>query len=147
MSEDYEHEPGDVAVSVGRHAWERRQLCRELATGMTHRTLGRKYGVTHQAITAFAKRHAREIADIKADLDNQFSGLWIADKESRLAHYQADYEASEQHPKADHFEWVRVRTQIMHQVSEELGQLPPRAGVTIMPVLHVVEGADPEALT
>lgn len=138
----------EVDRPVGRRAWERRQLCRELAAGdVTQAALARKYGITKQAVSAFAKRHAAEIDTIKAQLDDAFAGLWIAAKENRIAQYQADYEASEAHDKAEHFEWIRVRTQIMHQVAEELGQLPPRATLTIMPVVHVLEGVDPAALT
>ena len=137
----------DRSVFANRGAWERRQLCRELAEGeQTKAALGRKYGVTGQAIGAFGQRHRAEIDAIKAQLDDQFAGLWIARKENRLAQYQADYEASEQHDKSEHFEWIRVRTQIMHQVAEELGQLPPRATLTIMPVVHVLEGVSPEVL-
>lgn len=152
MSIDQTPEPGlepEVKGSVSRIApWHRRQLCRELAVGEVKRTaLARKYGVSPSAITAFAKRNAAEVDAIKAQLDDQFAGLWIARKENRLAQYQADYEASEQHDKSEHFEWIRVRTQIMHQVAEELGQLPPRATLTIMPVAHVIVGVDPDALT
>jgi hypothetical protein len=128
-------------------SWERRTLCRELALGeISKAALGRKYGVTGQAIGQFAKRHAREIDQIRAQLDDEFAGLWIASKEARMAQYQEDYEASQEHEKSTHFEWVRVRTQILHQVAEELGQMPPRAEVTVMPVIHVLEGVDPEVL-
>ena len=131
-----------------RGAWEHRQLCRELAEGtVTKAALGRKYGITGQAIAQFAKRYAREIDDIKAQLDDEFAGLWIARKEARMAQYQEDYEASQTHDKSNHFEWIRVRTQILHQVAEELGQMPPRAEVTVLPVQHVIIGVDLEALT
>ena len=138
----------DVAVSVCQKPWERRQLCRELATGEhTHAVLGKRYGVTRQAITAFAKRYAREIDAIKADLDNEFAGLWIAQKAARIAAYQADLEASEAGGYGSHFEQIRTRTQILKSVAEELGQLPPRATITIVPVQHILEGVDPDALT
>jgi hypothetical protein len=138
----------DVERSVySPRAWERRTLCRELALGeVTKAALGRKYGVTGQAISAFAKRYAAEIDAIRAQLDDEFAGLWIASKEARLAQYQDDYEASERHEKSEHFEWVRVRTQILHQVAEELGQMPPRAEVTVLPVEHIIIGVDMEAL-
>ena len=127
--------------------WQRRELCRELATGEVRRTvLARKYGVVPSTITDFAKRYAAEIDAIKSRLDDEFAGLWIANKEARMAQYQEDYEASERHDKSEHFEWVRVRTQILHQVAEELGQMPPRAEITVMPVVHVLEGIDLEAL-
>lgn len=139
--------PPAVAGSVGRRPWERRQLCRELATGQTHRALGKKYGVTHQAITAFAKRHAAEIDAIKADLDDEFAGLWIANKQARLAALQADFELSADGEYAGHYEHIRTRTQLARAIAEELGQLPPRATVAIVPVQHLLEGVDLDALT
>lgn len=143
MSDDTE-----IDRSVGRHAWERRQLCRELAAGeMTGAALARKYGVTRQAISAFRKRHAREIDEIKADLNDQFRGLWIASKEARIAAYEADYEMSAGGEYAGHYDQVKARTAILHAVSEELGQLPNRsATVAIVPVAHIIEGVDLDAL-
>ena len=139
----------DVSAEHQRTPWERRQLCRELAAGEpTRAALARKYGITRQAITQFAKRHAREIDDIKADLDDAFAGLWIASKESRLAAHQADYEASASGEYAAHYEQIRTRTAVLHAAAEELGQLPGRGGTTIVtPVVHVVEGIDIEVLT
>lgn len=138
----------DRSVFSPRGSWDRRTLCRELATGeMTRAALGRKYGVTGQAIGAFARRHAAEIADIKAALDDAFAGLWIARKEARIAQHQADYEAAEGNEKGDHHEWIKARTAILHAVAEELGQLPPRATITVTPVTHILVGVDPEALT
>jgi hypothetical protein len=139
---------GDVDVSVGQRPWERRALCRELAVGeVTGAALARKYDVTRQAISAFKKRHAAEIDAIKADLDNEFAGLWIAQKSARIAAYQADLEASEGGGFGSHFEQIRTRTQVLKAVAEELGQLPPRATITIVPVQHILEGVDPSALT
>lgn len=129
--------------------WDRRILCRELATGdMTRAQLARKYGINRSGITRFAQRYAAEIAAIKAQLDNEFAGLWIADKAARIAAYQADLEASEEHATyGSHYEQIRTRTAILRAVAEELGQLPPRATLTVMPVVHVIEGVDLEQLT
>lgn len=131
----------EIDVSVARRPWERRQLCRELATGETQAALGRKYGVTRGAISAFAKRHASEIDAIKADLDNEFAGLWVAQKAARIAAMQADLEMSlENEEYAAHYEQVRTRTQIHRAIAEELGQLPPRATIAVIPVTHIVGG-------
>lgn len=136
----------DVKSPVER-AWDRRTLCRELATGEVKRAaLARKYGISPAAITAFAKRHAREIDEIKASLDDEFAGLWIADKANRIAAYQADVEASAEGAYGSHYEQIRTRTQILRAVAEELGQLPPRATVSVVPVVHIIEGVDLEAL-
>ena len=156
MSEDYAHDLDQIPDAVPEvngsakriAPWLRRTLCRELAAGEVKRAaLARKYGVTPAAITLFAKRHGAEIDAIKRDLDDQFAGLWIADKAARIAAYQADLEASAADTKhAGYFEQIRTRTAILRAVAEELGQLPPRATLTIRPVVHVLEGVSPEVL-
>ena len=131
-----------------RGTWERRTLCRELAAGdQSKAALGRKYGISAAAVSQFARRHAAEIAVIKGQLDDEFAGLWIASKAARIAAYQADYDLALDTDKADHHEWIKARTGILGAVAEELGQLPPRATVTVMPVVHVIEGVDLAALT
>ena len=128
---------------------QRRQLCRALAVNeVTRAQLARDYGVSRPAITQFAKRHGTEIEAIKARLDDEFAGLWIADKGNRLAAYQGDYDLSAEGEYAAHYEQIRTRTQILHNVAEELGQLPPRATVAVLPVVHVIRGdVDLDALT
>lgn len=122
-------------------ASDRRQLARHLATGELRRAqLARQYGVSASYIGQFAKERAREIDAIRADLDDEFAGLWIASKEKRLAAYEREYETSEQGDYSGHFEQVRTRTAILRNVAEELGQLPTRATTAIItPVVHVIE--------
>lgn len=125
-----------------------RDLQRQLATrDLTRSQLARKFGVSPSYVTQFAKTYEREIEAIREKLDDEFAGLWIAQKEMRIAAYQAEYERALRHPRRDHFEWVNARRQILHTVAEELGQLPPRQTVTIVPVVHVVEGIDINVLT
>lgn len=127
--------------------FDRREIQRALADGTEKRSaIARRFGVTAGYITQFAKQYAREIDDIKRDLDNEFAGLWIASKVNRVIAYQNDFAKTLLDPKASHHEWVKARAQILHQVAEELGQLPPRATLTIIPVTHVVEGVDLEVL-
>jgi transposase-like protein len=135
-----ELEPVD---STGRRPWERRQLCRELATGdVTQAALARKYGVTRSAINNFAKRHAREIDEIKEDLDNEFAGLWIADKAKRLAAYQDLYNQAEEHENSGHHEWIKAKSAILNNVARELGQDKEAASS----VQHVIVGVQVEML-
>lgn len=130
-----------------RGTWERRTLCRELATGeQSNAALARKYGISRPAVTQFARRHAGEIAAIKGQLDDEFAGLWIASKAARIAAYQADYDAAADSDKSDHHEWIKARTSILGAVAEELGQLPPRATIAVIPVTHVIEGVNLDAL-
>jgi hypothetical protein len=116
------------------------ELCRLLAAGEVQRSeLARRYHVTTSAITQFAQRNAARIDEIRANLDDEFAGLWIADKLARVEAYQIDYDSISQN---NHHEWVKARTAILKAVAEELGQLPPRAQVVVAPVVHVIEGVN-----
>ena len=128
--------------------FSRRKLQRAIAAGEKKRAqIARDFGVSTSYVSQFAKTYAFEIDQLKQALDDQFAGLWIADKAARIAAYQADLEASAADTKhAGYFEQIRTRTAILRAVAEELGQLPPRATLTIMPVVHVLEGVSPEVL-
>jgi hypothetical protein len=127
--------------------WQRHKLLRELAVGeRSSAQLSADYGMTASGIRDFKKRHRAQVDEMAADLANQFSGLWIADKGQRLAAYQADYEQAAAGEKSGHHEWVKARTGILHAVAEETGQLPPRATVTVIPVDHVIVNVDLDAL-
>lgn len=129
-------------------AFDRRQLQRDLATGDRKRIqLARDYNVSTSYISQFAKTFALEIDHIKRDLANEFAGLWIANKENRMVAYQAEYAMALGNDKRDHHEWIKARTAILHIVAEELGQLPPRATIAVVPVTHVIVGVDPSELT
>ena len=142
----------EVQRSVSSHApklkpWDRRALCRDLATAeQTRAALAVKYGISRSAVSHFAKANKAEIDAIKADLTNVYAGLWIADQVRRLAAYQADLELSEDGDYGSHYEQIRTRTAILKAVAEETGQLPARTTVTIIPVSHVYEGVDVEVL-
>jgi hypothetical protein len=139
----------DVRSSDSRRLtpFDRRKLQRAIAAGEKKRAqIARDFGVSTSYVSQFAKRYAFEIDQIKAALDDQFAGLWIADKESRILALQAEYVRAANADKADHHEWIKARLQALHQAAEELGQLPPRATVTVMPVTHIIEGIDPELL-
>lgn len=127
--------------------FDRRKLQRAIAAGEKKRAqIARDFGVSASYVTSFARRYAFEIDQIKAELDNAFAGLWIADKESRILALQAEYVRAANADKADHHEWIKTRLMALHQAAEELGQLPPRATIAVMPVVHVIEGIDVELL-
>ena len=128
---------------------QRRTLCRELATGERKRSqLARAYGVSAAYITKFARERDAEISAIRRELDNQFAGLWIADKEQRLAAYAADFDLSAGGEYAAHYEQIRTRAALLRNVAEELGQLPNRStAAIIIPVVHVVEGVNLDELS
>lgn len=137
-----------VSSRVSLPPWQQHKLMRELAAGeRSSADLAREYGMGASGIREFKRRNRAQIAAIAADLANEFAGLWIADKMNRIAAYAAEFERASEHKAADHHEWIKARTQILHLVAEELGQLPPRQTVTVVPVQHVIIGVDTSALT
>lgn len=127
--------------------WQRHKLLRELAIGERKSAdLAVEYGMTASGIREFKRRHKALVDVIAAEPADEFAGLWIAGKGNRLAAYQGDYELSADGAFAAHFEQIRTRTQILHTVAEELGQLPPRQQVTVVPVVHVVESVNIDLL-
>jgi hypothetical protein len=124
-------------------------VIRALATGDPKPSaLARQFGVGANAITNFKRRNQRAIDEVRKALDDQFAGLWVARKEARLAEleWMIDIlgEAIEECPDAD---MIRVRAGLLKNVSEELGQLPPRTQVVSARVTHVVEGFTTDELT
>lgn len=118
---------------------DRRAIVRLLAAGEVKRIdIARQFGVSATYITTFAKERAREIEAVRADLDNEFAGLWIADKAARIAATEEDHQRSLDGRNADHFEQIRTRAQLRHQIAEELGQLPGRGAMITIPVEHVL---------
>jgi hypothetical protein len=133
--------------ATGIPRWLQGQLMRDLAAGERKRSeLARELGVERSTITRFAQRHAREIDEIRAHLDDEFAGNWVAQKQRRLDAYRADFELSASCPRADYHEQIRVRSQILIAVAEELGQLPPRNMAVTATVRHVIESVDLEDL-
>lgn len=148
----------------------RRKLQRELADGsLTQEALGAKYGVTQQAVSAFAKRHAETIQAMREDAENEFAGLLLAKKANRLAALEELYhKALEPTPKVTPAGKVviaeydadgkpvyvqeidgRLAAQVIKQTAEELGQLPNRVtlgGEVGIKTNYKIEGVDPEGL-
>lgn len=121
------------------------ELCRDLARGeRTQASLAAEHGVSGAAISKFRKRNERRIAEIAANLDDEFAGIWIADKTKRLQAYQGDYELI---AASGFHEHVKSRTAILKAVAEELGQLPGRTTVSVTPVIHIIEGVSVDELT
>lgn len=122
---------------------QKQALCRELAKDeVTRADLARKYDMTRQGITEFAHRNAERIAQIAADLDDEFAGLWIASKQQRINAYMDEYERLNGHPNADHHEWSKARQAALRAVADELGSIPNRSQVAVSVVKHELEGVD-----
>lgn len=67
-------------------------LIAELASGTPYAELAERYGVHTSSIGLFAKKHRPAVIAQQRDLENQFAGLWIANKGARLAAMQDDVE-------------------------------------------------------
>lgn len=122
------------------------KLIRELAEGIKPNVqLATEYGVTAGSISSFKSRHATAIAEQRAEFENEFADLWIAQKRLRLAMLQDDIEESFD---SDEFEAVKIRHAALFQAAKELGQIPSTSGVQVqMPtVTFKIEGVDLEQL-
>lgn len=134
-------------------------LSRDLASGThSHGQLAEKWGVARQSIGEFADRHAAEIAEIAADIQNELAGLWIADRKRMLAELQGDadmlqrlanaYEGSEGGEQAAGIPGVvRERRGNMDLAAKLAGLLREQVDVNVTRVVHEVVGVDPEELT
>lgn len=120
-------------------------ICRLLAAGeLSQRQIASRFGITQNRISEINRQQARRIDAIRAAMDDEFAGLWIADKTARLANYEGDVEAL---ASEDGVEAKRARAAIMKIVAEEMGQLPARLSLTVNPVIHIIEGVNMEDLT
>jgi len=144
----------------------RRRVMRDLAlTDMTQQAIADKYGVSQPAVAAFKRKHAEAIAEIAADADNEYAGIWIAQKQNRLEALAEIVEIAMQptpkitnkgtvvfHPETgDLVQEVdgRLAAQVMKQAAEEMGQLPTRlqvSGDLNTTTTYRVEGVSPEDL-
>ena len=118
----------------------RRKLIRELATTDTlQKEHAAKYGVSRDAIHDFERRHAEEIAAVRADHLDEFAGLLIAEKQNRLSVYeQLLLEAIDRGER-------QVAVRILRNVAEELGHLPSRmqiSGAVDVHTTYTVAGED-----
>jgi len=141
---DGEAANGSGARRPGIRPWDRPQLWRELAAGEISRAdLARKYGVSRPVITAFASRWEPEIARVREHLDDEFAGLWIANKTNRIAALMDEYEHAMTGRNAGHHEWIKTRASILRAVAEELGQIPGRSTLAVTgTVTHKLIGID-----
>jgi hypothetical protein len=149
---------------------KRLQVMRLLALGeLSQSQIGAQFGVTQQSVSEFAQRYATEIAEIRANLADEFAGLWIAKKVNRLAMYEeiaqqalkptpkvtpAGKVVRDVDPATGTVETImeidgRLAAQVAKQAAEEMGQLPTRlqvSGEMNTTTTYRVEGVAPEDL-
>ncbi len=146
--------------------WVKQQLCTELAKGeATLQELANKYGCAVSSVHEFKTRNIVTIEALRADMQNEMAGLWIAEKRNRVAEYQADVdlvnEALDEIPASamaarsgrgetsQHDGLFATKHRALKSVAEELGQLPNRvsiSGEVGTTVTYSVEGVDMEDL-
>lgn len=126
---------------------KRAQIIRELALGdMSQSQMAEKYEVTQQSISEFKQRNADAIAAVRANAEDEFAGLLIAQKLNRVAAYEDIMQrALQPTPKIDNkggqvrdpetgepvYEVAAgVAMTALKSVAEEMGQLASRVQVS-----------------
>lgn len=126
--------------------WVKQRLVKDLALGeKTHRQLAERYGVVRETVQRFARDNRLEIEHAREMLGDAYAGLWIAQKENRVAEYQV---AAEKMSEGDSPRHAEVLVNVLKAVADEMGDLPQRASVQVnnTEVRYEVHGVDPEAL-
>jgi transposase-like protein len=133
----------------------RLKLIRALAAGEhSQAELARRHGVSPAAMSQFVRRHAERIAEVASKLDDEFAGLWVAEKAARIAHLQAQVEqiadmlgADDLRVGVSYAEVARTQQQALRAIADELGQIPAKVQVQHSGSLDVrLNGVDLEAL-
>jgi hypothetical protein len=152
--------------------WRKQWLLGKLARSEgTHRDLAQALGVVPSAVGMFARRHEAEVEALREALAQQLTGLWIADKLSRLAEMQTDVEdinniiadkieaatpspvnplepGDERADKPSATEdlpvWLRTKLSILRGAAEELGQIPNKVTMQVggSIVTYKIDGVD-----
>lgn len=126
--------------------WVKHRLVRDFALGeKTGMQLAKQYGVSQTSISAFKKRHAFEIEEVRNNLADEYAGVWVANKMARIQEYQ---QAAEKMANGTSPRNQEVLVSILKAVAEELGQLPARTQVQVntAEVTYQIVGIDPELL-
>jgi predicted transcriptional regulator len=133
--------------------WTRRKLIVELAhSDKSQVRLAEEYGVTQSSVSEFASRHRAEIDVVRADKENEFAGIAIADKANRLATYEDVLRrltgALEDADLMDE-KVANAIGKVLRNVAEELGHLPNRVtlgGEVGVTTNYKINGVEPENL-
>ena len=119
---------------------DRLKLVHELAkANKSQRAIAAELDVSQSWVSEFKRKFADEIDEHRQQILEQMVELSIREQEWRLRELQFDVEMLRgwRSPAA-----VTARMQVLKHVAEELGQMPERNRVVVIPVQHVVEGVD-----
>jgi hypothetical protein len=144
MTAELPEQLAPVDEQPGIRPWMRAQVWHELAEGrMTRAQIARKYRVDRAVITRFAQRWSAEVDAARERLDDQYAGLWSAQKVNRIMALQCEYEAALRGRNASHHEWIGKRIAILRAIADELGQIPHRMQAQVSAVVeHHLVGID-----
>lgn len=119
-------------------AWRKRRLITELARGEKSQSqLAAENGVAQSSISEFRSRHLDEIEEAQQHLEDEFNGVWIAQKLNRLIEQQALYE--DDVPSRER----ETRLAVLRAAAEELGQIPNRTTINLeQPVRVEITGLE-----
>lgn len=127
----------------GLGGYRKLQLIRLLASGTkTQDELAEQFDVTQGAIAQFKKRNLAAIEDVKANLEDEFAGLWIAHKKHRIAELENIVEKMR---AATDAKSANIHLRALKQAAEELGQLKVNIEIGGH-IEYSVEGVDPDEL-
>lgn len=133
----------------------RPEAIRMLAAGSTNRSVARLFGAHPSSVNEFKIRHAVEIEKLRDQLRaaaEEQDHLWIASKVQRVGVLQDRAEelmaAAETAGVESLPELTRTLVAVLHEVAEQLGQLPARPTVNVSQTVvnYTITGVDLEAL-
>ena len=121
--------------------------------------LAESYGRDVQFIYNFTNQYRTQIDELIREMGDKFADLWIANKHTRVAEIQADYEARVElmrgmEEKADefgidHLMWdkhAQAKAKLRREAAEELSQLSTRTPAPVSDhnpkLYHTIEGVD-----
>lgn len=152
----YDRSTNAFPLERGHQKW---LVMKDIADGLQMRVIAAKYGANLQSVYGFKDRHEHEINELRAMVQDEFRGLWIASKYNRIAEYQQAVEDIEQALNGilsaggtldrEDMVYIKEKRQILRQVAEELGQLPNRNNVQVAgtTVTYAFNGIDPDQLS
>lgn len=132
-------------------------LIRELAGGVhSHGELGDRFGVTRQAVSLFAQRHADRIAEVRRSFDDAMAGITYSSKQARvemLSDLIADNVKILRDPaqltklSVSRAELTRSTVSCSREIGDLLGQFPAKVqGMTEAPLQVSINGIDMDLL-
>lgn len=123
----------------------RRRLIHTLARAdRPIRQVAREFNCDESSVREFRDRHTDEIAAVTEDIDNEFAGLWIAQKQERLDVLTDLFRAAD----TGDLDGIKVQIDILRKAAEELGQIPNRTTVKVDGGMRIeLVGVDPDTLT